>query len=62
MKRGLLTPKQAREMLGVSRSTLYRWRKEGLLTVYRLPIKNDPKMAPCRYDPEEIEKLLKSEG
>lgn len=62
MKAGLLTPKQARERLGVSRSTLYRWRKEGLITAYRLPVKRNPNMAPCRYDPEEIEKLLKNEA
>lgn len=59
MKQGLLTPKQARERFGVSGPTLARWRKMGVLTIYRLPV---GKNAPFRYDPEEIEKLLKNEA
>lgn len=59
MNEGLLTPKQARERFGVSKSTLYRWRLAGLLTEYRLP---SGKNAPFRYDPKELERLLKPEG
>ena len=59
MKEGLLTPKQARERFGVSGPTLSRWRKLGLLTIYRLPV---GKNAPFRYDPTEIDKLLRTEG
>lgn len=55
----LLTPKQCRERFGVSKMTLYRWRKAGLITERKLP---GAKNAPCRYDPEEIERLLKQEG
>jgi predicted site-specific integrase-resolvase len=62
MKSGLMTPKQARERFNVSGVTLYRWRKAGLITEYRLPTTKERKNSPCRYDPEEIEKLLKSEG
>lgn len=58
----LLTPAQARKRFGVSRATLYRWRRDGLITVYKLPATGAARMAPCRYDPEEIEKLLKPEG
>lgn len=60
--KGLLTPKQARERFGISQALLYRWRKEGLITTYRIPVTKNPLKGPCRYDPEEIEKLLKSEG
>ena len=59
MKSGLITPKQAREMFGVSGVTLYRWRRDGLVTEYRLPTAKNPKYSPCRYDPAEIEELLR---
>lgn len=55
MKKELMTPKQVQEYLGVSKMTLYRWRKAGILKGVRLPV---GKNAPFRYDPEEIEELL----
>jgi len=62
MKAEYITPKQAREQFGVSRATLYRWRKEGLVTEYRLPTAKERKNSPCRYDPEEIAKLMQGAG
>lgn len=56
MDKKLMTPKQVREYLGVSKMTLYRWRKAGLLKGVRLPV---GKNAPYRYDPAEIEALLR---
>jgi len=55
MKTELMTPKQVQEYLGVSKMTLYRWRKAGILKGVRLPV---GKNAPFRYDPAEIEALL----
>ena len=61
MPKQYITPKEARERFGISKMTLYRWRKAGKITEYRLPTASNPAKRPCRYDPEEIERLLRSE-
>ncbi len=46
-----LSEKEAQEYLGVSRSTLYRWQKEGKLKVYKLGRQR-------RYRQEDLDALL----
>lgn len=40
MKKGLMTVKQAAELLGVSKQTIVRWDKKGKLTAIRHPMNN----------------------
>ena len=46
-----LSEKETQEYLGVSRSTLYRWQKEGKLKVYKLGRQR-------RYRQEDLDALL----
>ena len=46
-----LSEKEAQEYLGVSRSTLYRWQKEGKLKVYKLGRQR-------RYRQKDLDALL----
>jgi len=48
-----LSEKEAQEYLGVSRSTLYRWQKEGKLKVYKLGRQR-------RYQQEDLDALLEA--
>ena len=52
MNEKLLSDKEAQEYLGVSRSTLYRWQKEGKLRVYKVGILR-------RYRRQDLDALIK---
>lgn len=49
----LLTIAEAMKTFNVSRSTLYQWRKQGILPAYKLGLGNS-----VRYKKSEIDRLL----
>lgn len=51
----LITPKEARTMLGVSNKTLWLWYKKGLIRAVRLP------SGKLRYYKSDIEAILRGE-